>query len=104
MRKEYYDRYQSFRVDGDIQKIPKIKIDKADTDLYIVYDKSKNRLDNLSYKYYGDANYGWLLMLANPKYGSLEFEIPDGALYRIPYPIDSALYRYETRVNEYLGK
>ena len=61
------------------------------------------RLDSLSYKYYGDANFGWLLMMANPQYGSMEFDIPDRVIFRIPYPLDSAILRYETKVNEYFN-
>ena len=97
----YYDRYKAFRRDGKFVKIPNIEIDNESTDLYIVFNKSKMRLDTLSYKYYGDANYGWLLMMANPSYGSMEFEIPDNVEFRIPYPLETAIIRYETKVNEY---
>ena len=100
----YYDRYQSFRVDGQILKVPFTEIRHESTDLYITFDKSRMRLDTLSYKYYGDANYGWLLMMANPHLGSLEFEIPDKVLFRIPYPITTALTRYEEEVKKVLGK
>ena len=96
----YYDRYKEFRRDGNIMKIPPITIDTYNTDLFITFDKSKMRLDSLSYKYYGDANYGWLIMMANPHLGSMEFEIPDKVLMRIPYPITTALTRYENKVNE----
>lgn len=99
----YYDRYKSFRRDGKFVKTPNIEIDKESTDLYITFDKSKMRLDTLSYKYYGDANYGWLLLMANPSYGSMEFEIPDKANFRIPYPLETAITRYETKVNEYFS-
>lgn len=100
----YYDRYQSFRVDGQILKVPFTRIRNESTDLFVTFDKSRMRLDTLSYKYYGDANYGWLLMLANPQFGSMEFDIPDKVLFRIPYPITTALTRYEEEVNKVLGK
>ena len=99
----YYDRYKEFRRDGKILKMPQIKIDDYNTDLYVTFDKSRMRLDSLSYKYYGDANYGWLLMMANPQYGSLEFNIPDKVQFRIPYPLSSAILRYETAVREYFS-
>lgn len=99
----YYDRYKEFRRDGKILKMPPITIDTYNTDLFITFDKTKMRLDNLSYKYYGDPNFGWLLMMANPQYGSLEFNIPDRVAFRIPYPLDSAILRYETKVNEYFN-
>ena len=94
----YYDRYQSFRLDGDIKKIPFIKIPYESTDLLVKFNKSKMRMDTLSYKYYGDANYGWLLLMTNPHLGSMEFDIPDGVTFRIPYPLSSALLRYENEV------
>lgn len=100
----YYDRYQSFRLDGQLLKVPFTKIRNESTDLYITFDKSRMRLDSLSYKYYGDANYGWLLMMANPQFGSMEFDIPDKVLFRIPYPLTTALIRYEDSVKEVLGK
>lgn len=99
----YYDRYKSFRIDGDIMKIPSIKLELASSDLFITYDKSKMRFDNLSYRYYGDPNYAWLILMANPKYSSMEFEIPDRVVLRIPYPLQDALQRYETKVQEYLS-
>lgn len=95
---EYYNRYKVF---GDLTEtfvVPFVKIADADTDLRITYNKSRMRLDTLSYKYYGDPDYGWLLMTANPKYGYYEYLIPDGADFRIPYPLSSAILRYEAAV------
>ena len=40
-------------------------------------------------------------MQANPSYGGFEFSIPDGAIFRIPYPIDSAINRYESSINKW---
>ena len=101
-RKGYYDRYQRFKTDGEYMVIPYIEITEYDTDLTITFDKTKMRLDNLSYKYYSSSDYAWLIMLANPSLGSLEYLIPDGSQMRIPYPLDTALSRYETAVDEYL--
>lgn len=98
---EYYDRYNSFRKDGNIQIIPFIKIEENSSDIKIVFDKTTMRMDTLSYKYYGDANYGWLIMQSNPQYSSMEFLIPDGVTLRIPYPLNTALNRYETAINTY---
>lgn len=96
----YYDRYQKLRVNGQVKTMPNVKIDSASSDLTIVFNKNKMRFDSLSYKYYGDPNYGWLILLANAKYGSLEFDINDGVSLRIPYPLDSALNRYETSLDD----
>lgn len=98
---EYYNRYNKFTVDGTNKIVPYVKIPRYSTDLTVTFDKSKMRMDNLSYKYYGDANYGWMIMLANPQYGSMEFSIPDMVSLRIPYPLETALNRYESGIENY---
>lgn len=98
---EYYDRYSSFRNDGSIDIVPFIEIDKYSTDKYITFKKATMRMDTLSYKYYGDPNYGWLILQANPSYSSMEFSIPDGITLRIPYPLETAISRYENGIQEY---
>lgn len=98
---DYYDRYESFRSDGNIDIVPFIEIDNTSTDIVITFRKSTMRMDTLSYKYYGDSNYGWLILQANPQYGSLEFSIPDGVPLRIPYPLSTAKTRYENRIQKY---
>lgn len=97
----YYDRYSSFRNNGNIKNVFFVKIGKEGSDLYITYDKNSMRMDTLSYKYYNDANYGWLIMQSNPHFPSMEFLIPDGVTLRIPYPLNSALKRYEKSIEEY---
>lgn len=89
-----------FTLDGKNAIVPSITIDYMSTDLFIVFNKFKMRLDNLSYKYYGDPNYGWLILLANPEHGSLEFDLQDGITLRIPYPLETAIERYEKKVKD----
>lgn len=100
----YFDRYKRFRVNGGFRVSPFINLPVYNTDLYVVFDKSKMRLDNLSYKYYSSPDYAWLILLANPQVGSLEYLIPDGERLRIPYPLDTALSRYDKEVNDYFEK
>lgn len=96
-----YDRYNKFR-DGDTFKIvPFVAIPKKDTDLYEVYQKGKSRLDLISYDYYDNPNYGWLILQANPEYGSMEHEIPDQSLLRIPYPLSVSIEDYEAAIDYY---
>jgi phage tail protein X len=97
----YYDRYQKFRKDGEIEIVPGIRIDKDASDIYVRYDKNKMRMDMLSYKYYGDPDYGWLILQANPHVSSMEYFIPDGVSIRIPYPLSRAILRYEQAIDEY---
>ena len=99
---KYYDRYKRFRGNGNCRIVPFIEIPKYDSDLYITFDKATMRLDNLSYKYYSNPDYAWLIMLANPHLGSMEFAIENGVRMRIPYPLETALSRYETNVTQYI--
>lgn len=98
---EYYDRYTKFRSDGNVRIVPNIRIPNNGSDLYLLYDKTTMRLDTLSYKYYGDPNYGWLILQANPHLPSMEYIIPDGVVVRIPYPLPNAISRYEQAINDY---
>lgn len=96
-----YDRYKKFRRNGKILHVPFIKIPERNTDYYTYYKAGQTRLDLLSYQYYGDAGYGWLIMQANPQYGSLEFMIPDGSKLRIPFPLDAVIDKYNTDIDLY---
>ena len=55
----------------------------------------------MSYEYYKDSGYAWLIMQANPQYGSMEFEIPDKSILRIPYPLKQAIEDYEKSIKDY---
>jgi len=96
-----YSRYKSFVVNGTYKKIPFIKVPENSTDCYTIYEVGKTRLDLLSYQYYDDPNYGWLILQANPQYGSLEYKIEDKARLRIPYPLETAILGYENELKKY---
>lgn len=101
MARNYYDRYGDFKKDDKFKFIPFIKLTPKNTDLLIEWKKTK-RLDRISNEQYGFPYYGWLIMLANPAYGGLEFDIPEGALIRIPFPLMDSLQDYQKKVNQYL--
>ena len=101
MSKEYYDRYQRFKVDGGYKPLPFIKIEPKNSDKTVVYNAQRTRLDKLSQKYYDNPFHGWLIMLANPQYGGVEENIPDNEIIRIPYPFRDSLQQYIEAVNEY---
>ena len=96
-----YDRYGNFRANGDTLMVPFISIPVKETDYYEVYEKGKTRLDILSYRYYNDPDYAWLIMQANPHYGSIEFLIPDKVQIRIPYPLNATLTQYDADIASY---
>ena len=93
-----FDRYKNYRVNGQVGFPPAVSLTKKSTDFFETYNRGKSRLDLISYDYYKDANYDWLILMANPEYGALEFEIPDASVMRIPYPLNSAITRYENDV------
>ena len=96
-----YSRYANFIKDGNIEIVPFIPIPKRSSDYYVYYKAGETRLDLLSYDYYGDANYDWLIMQANPEYGSLEFNIPHNSILRIPYPLDAVIIQYNNDIKKY---
>lgn len=98
---EYVDRYSDFRTNGGVTPIPGIEIPERNTDKRTVYKVGRTRLDKLSQKYYDNPYSGWIIMLANPQYGGLEFDIKDRDVIRIPFPFNSAVERYITGVKEY---
>lgn len=99
--REYFDRYQFFEQDGNFRIVPGIEIPIKTTDKYVFYKRGKTRLDKVSQDYYNSPTFGWLIMLANPSVGGLEFEIPDNYLLRIPFPLISTLQDYKRGVDLY---
>ena len=97
-----YDRYKKFRKDGTVTKVPFISIPIKASDKYITYEAGKTRLDIVSYQYYSDPNYEWLILQANPQYGTKEFLIPNGVRLRVPYPLDLTIRQYESDIDTYL--
>ena len=97
----YYDRYKNFRVNNSMKPIPGLILPSSSGDKTIVYKLGETRLDKVSDSYYNTPYYGWLIMLANPEYGGLEFNIPDQALLRVPFPFENAINSYITQVNQY---
>ena len=97
-----YSRYKSFIVDGAYKRVPFIKVPESPTDCFTYYKAGKTRLDLLSYQFYNNPNYGWLIMQANPQYGSQEFKIENGAKLRIPYPLESAIQGYENELQKFV--
>ena len=101
MSKEYYDRYQSFRTNGKYKPLPFIRIEEKPTDKRVVWRINRDRMDKLSQDYYGNPFHGFLIMLANPKYGGAEDAIPDGEIIRIPFPFRDSLQQYISEVERY---
>jgi hypothetical protein len=98
---QYFNRYEYFTENGEHKIVPGIEIPIRSTDKFTKYKKGKDRLDKMSQEYYSTPLFGWLIMLANPTLGSLEFEIPDNSIIRIPFPLINTLQDYKKGVELY---
>jgi len=96
------DRYKQFRINGMTKNIPFIKLKFKTSDKIEYYKLGTSRMDLISYKYYQDASYGWLIMLANPEYGGLEFNIPDGVPLVVPFPLETSITQYNFEIDKYI--
>jgi hypothetical protein len=106
MALRYFNRYKTLNSDSKRISAPFIKLTEKTTDLFIVYNTTKSRLDKVSQQYYSVPYYGWLILMANPDVASSEWEIPDNTTLRIPYPLQDTLREYETKLKnrvEYYG-
>jgi hypothetical protein len=97
-----YNRYKSFKSNGTYKKVPFVEVPLSPTDRYVYYEVGKTRMDLLSYQFYDNPNFGWLILQANPSCGSLEFKIKDGTKLRVPYPLDAAIQGYENNITKYI--
>jgi len=101
MSRDYFDRYQFFIDEGNFKIVPGIELPIKGSDKYLNYKKGKTRLDKVSQDYYGTPVFGWLILQANPQASSIEFEIPDNFILRVPFPLTSSLQDYKRGVELY---
>ena len=101
MSREYFNRYEFFENDGDFKIVPGIEIRITSADKYVQFKRGKDRLDKISQEYYGTPVFGWLILQANTTSGSIEFEIPNNFLLRIPFPLTNTLQEYKRSVELY---
>tara|TARA_R110000796_G_scaffold40062_6_gene99409 strand:+ start:3754 stop:4074 length:321 start_codon:yes stop_codon:yes gene_type:complete len=101
MAQEYLDRYKQFKSDTNYKPVPGIKIPEKTSDKLVIYNLGRDRFDILSQNYYNTPYYGWLIMLANPEYGGLEFMIPDKSTIRIPFPLKTSVDDYLSGIDRY---
>ena len=90
-----YDRYAILRNgDGTVDAMPYINLPINPSDKYEYWNSDFSRMDKLSQKYYGNPFYDFFIMYANGQFVS-EFDIPDGTLIRIPFPLTNVKGDYE---------
>ena len=72
------------------------------SDQKYIYRTNRSRLDKISFEKYGSPYFGWLILMANPEFGGLETNIPDGTILAIPYPLLGALLDYKNAVDTHI--
>lgn len=96
---DYYNRYQNFLLNGQQTVVPNVKLPSKTTDKKYVYRQGMSRLDKISYEFYNTPYFGWLIQMANPNLGSMENNIPDGAVLIIPFPLVQSLQDYKNALD-----
>ena len=101
MPAQSYDRYQFLKNDdGTTTSMPFVNLPVTTSDKYEEWNLGFSRLDKLAQKYYGNPFYDFLILYGNYQYTS-EFDIPDGALIRIPFPLQKAKDNYELALKQF---
>jgi len=97
----YFNRYINFLINGEQTVVPFVKIPGKSSDKRYFYKMGVSRLDKISQDFYGSPFFGWLILQSNPEFGGLEWNIPDGALLTIPFPLVASVQDYEAELNNY---
>jgi hypothetical protein len=101
MARQYYNRYNNFVLNGQQTVVPYVTLPTKPSDKRYIYKVGQSRLDILSQQYYGAPYFGWLILVANPMYGGLEWNIPDGAILTIPFPLIASLQDYKNALDNH---
>lgn len=98
MPRQNYNRYSILENDdGTTDPMPFVHIPERQSDKYEYWNSGFSRLDKLAQKYYGNPFFDFFILYANPEFVS-EFDIPDGTLIRIPFPINRVKSDYENKL------
>lgn len=104
MPKKDYNRYDILRnTDGTTDMMPFVVLPQNSSDKYEYWNTTTSRMDRISQKYYGNPFYDFLILYANKIYLN-EFDIPDNALIRIPFPLQKALSDYNAALQNVKNK
>jgi hypothetical protein len=101
MARQVYNRYSEFLIDGQQTIVPYITLPSKSTDKKYIYKIGMTRMDKVSQQYYGSPTFSWLIMLGNPSFGGQEWNIPDGTILTIPYPLITSLQDYKNELQNY---
>ena len=107
MQIQYYNRYNQFLINVEQIVVPYIALTPKNSDKRYIYKVGISRLDKVSQQHYNSPFFGWLILQANPEFTGFEFNIPDGAVLTIPYPLLTSLQDYKNELDNhtfYYGK
>jgi hypothetical protein len=94
MAQRDYNRYAILvNSNGTTDMMPFVQLPVNQSDKFESWNTEFSRLDKLANKYYGNPFYDFLILYANG-YMS-EFDIPDGTLIRVPFPLAKVKADYE---------
>jgi hypothetical protein len=99
MSRQYFNRYSEFNINGNQTVVPYISLPQKTSDKNYIYKVGRSRLDKVSQQYYGTPYFGWLILLANPIAGGQEWNISDGTVLTIPFPLVASLQDYKNALN-----
>ena len=98
---KYYNRYNNFIINGQQTVVPFVNLTSKNSDKRYIYKTEQSRLDKVSQQYYGTPYFGWLIMMANPKFGGQEWNITDGSILTIPFPLIASLQDYNNQLDNH---
>ena len=101
MARQTYKRYSDFLINGEQTIVPYINLPSKTTDKKYIYKVGQSRLDKVSQQYYDSPTFGWLILLANPIYSGSEWNIPDGSILTIPFPLVASLQDYKNELDNH---
>jgi len=101
MARQSYNRYSDFLINGQQTVVPYINLPSKTTDKRYIYVVGQSRMDKVSQQYYQTPLFGWLILMANPTYGGQEWNIPDGAILTIPFPLVASLQDYKNELENH---
>ena len=90
-----FNRYSQVSKEGEVGFPPVTRYIPMPSDKEELWKLNMSRMDLISFKYYNDPNYDWLILWANYLLPKLEFEIPDHTYLTIPFPLEDALAQYK---------
>ena len=101
MSEQYYNRYGTFLIDGIQTTVPYVSLNSKSSDKVYIYKKGFSRLDKISQTYYDTPYFGWLILMANPQFGGLEWNIEDGSILIVPFTLLSSLQDYKIALDNH---